>query len=294
MVAGAAFAADANASVYMTTDLLNVQTGDSTTIQALKLNKQTQKDADLIQFSFAGESAGAAFKLWDTFTGGDDALAVRSASLWFKPVEQVKVSVGDIGSYGYTERTNWWKDITGASLSQTSFWVKKYSNYIGVEGAGILAEITVGGLYATLGVAPGADTFFYSKAGSADAAVAAYGASVKYAITEDISATAAWRDEGLNNAKILSIGADYGKYGAPVYEFINARMYFDDHSKGAEDWGGDTSDRAVAADAAGMTLRGVGIDNWGYFTAGALTVEYRFPLTIRGFAKVDGVNDPSY
>jgi len=284
MVAGAAFAADVSASVYMTGSLLNVATGDTTTIKALTVNKQDQKDSDALIFNYAGESAGAHFQGWYNFAGeGSDALVVRSASLWFKPVDAVKVSVGNVGSYGYTERTNWWKAITGASAAQFAGWDHKYSNYIGVENTGVLAEITVDKLYATVGFTPDAGNWFFTKADDTTS-YAAYGVTAQYTIADNIGAIVGWRDEGKDTTKILSIGANYGPYSGPFYQFVNARLYFDDHNNA---YGSDD-------DGEGFGLRGIGIDNWGFVTAGALTVEYRVPVTVRGFMVPSGSTDPSF
>ena len=289
MVAGAAFAADVSASVYMTGSLLNVATGDTTTIKALTVNKQDQKDSDALIFNYAGESAGAHFQGWYNFTGAaSDALVIRSASLWFKPIDAVKVSVGNVGSYSYTERTNWWKDITGCSAAQSNCWDHKYSNYIGVEGAGVLAEITVDKLYATVGFVPGAGNFAFTSTGDTTS-YKAYGATAQYSIADNIGAAIGWRDEGTDEPKILSIGANYGPYSGPFYQFVNVRLFFDNQNSS-----GWTDADKVKPDGLGMGLRGIGIDNWGFVTAGALTVEYRVPVTVRGFIVPSGSTDPSF
>ena len=310
MVAGAAFAADANASVYMTGNLASGAKGSAT--KFFTLTDQNQKDADLIQFSFNGEKAGASFKLWSDiqtlWTGAsqnwsdygnmtsslsysDGIVRLRSIGLWFKPAEAVKVSVGSVGQYLYTERLHWWKVAVGNSASNASNWGDggQWSNQSGCEGFGANVTLTpIAGLSVDLGVAPGLNTSYFTgktswsdtgtttKAGDAAATYAtdgtftycALGATIKYQITEDISAGAGYRDAGTGSYKIVTIGADYGKYGAPVYEYIQPRFHFNKD----------------------FTLEGIAFDNYGYFTAGAFKLSYRFPFTLR----LTTSTDPSY
>lgn len=285
MVAGAAFAADANASVYMSADLLNIsKSGDTTTVDALTLKTQSQKDSKELVFAFNGEKAGAEIEWYTTYAGGSENVVQNYMKLWFAPIEQVKVWLGNVGGYGYVERIDWWKKVTGSSYAQYNNWEGKFSSFMSVEGVGFMTEIKpIPALWITAGITNGIDKASISKVTNVDLAYAPYGISARYTIADNITAQIAWRDAGKDANKILSIGGDYGKWGDPVYQYVDFRLFFSNHTAA---WGSE--------DAKGMTVRGIGVDNYGYFTAGAFKCEYTIPVVIRGLVKLDGVDDPSY
>ena len=271
MLASSVFAADMAAKVYMTGDLAS---GDADNgVNFFKLNAVDQKDADALVVSANGDNAGAKFQFWYNYDGSGKAnLVVRSTSLWFKPIDMVKITLGDVEGDGYTEQIHWWMDATGASLAQASEWDGKWSNYNTASGAGFEVEVTpISGLTAKLTVAPGTGNVF---ANTKKAGTAAYGVSLAYSFADltglPISAQLAWRDEGAKrNRSILAVGADYGAaLGAGFYGFLNARFYFD-------------SGNADYKHTGDNTLRGICLDNYLKYSVGNLKVMACVPVTIR-------------
>ena len=272
MLASSVFAADMAAKVYMTGDLAS---GDADNgVNFFKLNAVDQKDADALVVSANGDNAGAKFQFWYNYDGSGKAdLVVRSTSLWFKPIDMVKITLGDVEGDGYTEQIHWWQDATGASLAQASAWDGRWSNYNTASGAGFEVEVTpISGLTAKLTVAPGTGNVF---ANTKIAGTAAYGVSLAYSFADltglPISAQLAWRDQGAKKAQsILAVGADYGAaFGAGFYGFLNARFYFDSGNKGDYSHTGDNK------------LRGICLDNYLKYSVGNLKVMACVPVTIR-------------
>ncbi len=271
MLASSVFAADMAAKVYMTGDLAS---GDADNgVNFFKLNAQDQKDADALVVSANGDKAGANFQFWYKYDGSGSAnLVVRSTKLWFKPIDMVKITIGDVEGGGYTEQIHWWQAATGASLVQASAWDGRWSSYNTASGAGVEVEVTpISGLTAKLTVAPGTDKVFANT--KADG-TAAYGASLAYSFADltglPISAQLAWRDEGAKrNRSILAVGADYGAaFGAGFYGFLNARFYFD-------------SSNADYSHNGDNKLRGICLDNYLKYSVGNLKVMACVPVTIR-------------
>ena len=287
MVAGAAFAADASAKLYQEGTLAAGGNGDTS---FMTLNNTNQKDADLLQFSYSGEQAGAAFRLWaqesetnyldyEGNSGKDPIVRFRSFSMWFKPVDMLKVSVGNVGQYLYTEQINWWKTPCGSSVAQAAGWDHRWSNYSGIEGAGVNLTVTpIEGLQLDFGAVPGWGKAFIDKTDTGTT-IAAYGVTAKYSMGS-MSFGLGWRDERItlvdggtttNKTKILTVGADFNATG--FYGFVQPRLRFDDNGEG------------------GLDLNGVVIDNYGKYSTGALSVQFRFPVTIRLTGED---SDPSY
>lgn len=325
-MAASIFAVDFAAHVEADGDIAKgtITTGDNSsyTLGAFAFQDNDQKDADLLEVAFTGDKAGAAFKFNGLSSGS--ALNVRAIKTWFKPVEQLTISVGNVGLYLYTERVNWWKVPTGNHVDNGWEEYGPYSSASGLkESGGFTAELNLdvlNGLYIGAGVAPGfgGGTWFSAEKGK-DASLLAYGAVAKLQITDTVSAGIAWRDDGTNAPKWLTVGADFGNWGTPYYGFLQGRVLFDDNSvacswaqyKGwgywdndLNQWFGSDSDEFKAkypeesgfnskADAKGMALRGIVIDNYFSYNFGAVKLEATIPVTIRGFADKEA-NDPSY
>ncbi|MCR4743148.1 MAG: hypothetical protein K5866_09820 [Treponema sp.] len=299
MLASSVSAADFAARVYMTGDIAggniavekddNGELVNSTSTYVLKLNETNQKDADALIVSANGDKAGASFQMWYTYNGADPMdLGVRSTSLWFKPVDMLKITVGDVSVATYREMLHYWKDPVGGSLSDWNSWGAKYSNYATVEGAGINFELVpVAGLTINAGIAPGTGNNFATIT-KTEHSVAAYGLSAQYSNIAGLplSAGISWRDagdkrvinkwgDGANDVaytntlspKVLAIGADYGNnYAAGFYGMLNARLRFEQKT------GDDTTT---------IQLAGITFDNYLKYSVGALTVAGRFPVTVR-------------
>jgi hypothetical protein len=284
MLASSVFAADMAAKVYMTGNVAGrTFKEDATEDYFWNLAKQDQKDADALVISTNGDKSGANFQFWYNYDGSGSAnLVVRSTNLWFKPIDMVKVTVGDLSVGTYKEMIDWWKVAVGNSASAHNSWGTggRWSSYATVEAAGLNVEVTpISGLTVSAGIAPGAgnngltftkDSFSY----------AAWGALAQYDLSGltglPVSAAISWRDSGKDGYKILAVGGDYGsKWSDGFYGFLNARFFFEDLS---------FSTLAIPQTytwSKKSVLTGIALDNYAKYQLGALKVAVRAPVTIR-------------
>ena len=304
VLASSIFAVDLAAKVYMTADVLS---GDKDHVELFKLKSTDQKDADALVLSANTDNAGAQFQFWYKYDGqSNDALEanhylvnswdsedtsvhgikdsanqvirVRSVNLWFKPLDMLKITVGDLDVGTYSEKLHYWKAPIATGYNQ---YYNGYSSAAVVSGAGFLCELTpIDGLWISLGTAAGTDssTIVLNWAdGTADDnkfRYGAWGAGAKYDLNGlagiPLSVGVSWRDNGKDDWKVLAIGADYGVlYGEGLYAMLNGRLRFNEGDNGK--------------------LDGITIDNFVKFAAGAFKAEVRVPVTIR---LAD--NDPSW
>jgi hypothetical protein len=290
-MAASMFAVDFAATTKVKGDIAAVEMDDSgkTTVTSIKLGgveNTAQKDTDLLEVAFTGDNAGASFKFWTNVA--ESAVTMRGLKVWFKPIDSLTVSTGNTGLSLYTERLNWWKVPCGASFWQSRTWDHRWSSAAALkdDALGITAEFNMNGLYVGAGIAPGSDAFFFTDAnlaakkdaaGNPDASNAAYGVVAKYQIMDNVSAGVAWRDDGTGNAKILTVGADFGNWGTPYYGFLQGKVYFDDHIG----WGYYDNDWMEKE----PTLAGICIDNYISYNLGSVKLEATAPITIRGLWK---------
>jgi hypothetical protein len=267
--------ADMAASVYMTGSLYGTD--------GFVINNQDQKDSDMLQFSIGGETTGASFRLYAK--AGEGAVSSRSAMLWWKPISMLKLSIGNVGGYGYTEQLNWWKTPVGASISQASAWENRWANNTTGEAGGIQVDLDpMAGLTLTAGVYPGfgnatgavsdTDEEFYD-------ANTAYGVQAKYSITGFGSVLAAYKDAGADKFKVGRIGCDINAV-PNLYAFVTGIFYWDDHSVNGQ-----------SLDLNGMKVRGIAVDNYIKYSMDKITIAARFPFVIR-LNEDDIAGDDSY
>lgn len=267
-MAASMFAVDFAASVHMEGSLAG---GDKDTTYLWKLYKKDQKDDDALIISVNGEKAGANFQMWYCYEGYESALKVRSTNLWFKPIDMVKVTLGDVSSGAWFGNTlDHWKNPVGGSISAYNSWYAKYSNYATVEGPGVMVEVTpIVGLTINGGITAGAGYNFMTITKDATT-VSRYGIGAKYQLADiPLTVGATYRDDGKGADKLLSIGAQYGNpYGDPLHGTVNARMRFENKK-----------------------LAGITFDNYFQYVTGALTACLRAPVTVR---MTGDSNDDSY
>ena len=301
LCAASMFAVDFAATVKMEGDIaggaVTEATNDATYIW--KLNKKDQKDNDALKLSVSGDQAGASFQFWYNYSGSDADLKVRSTSIWVKPIDQLKITIGDVSCGTFGNKLDYWKDPVGNDHTRASLWVLGYSSYATVEGAGIAAELTpIEGLTVVAGIAAGCDTNFITFTENvSQATVKAYGASVMYNLSSvagiPVNVGVSWRDAGTDAEKVLAIGADYGNaYADGFYGMLNARMLFQ-----RDIWWGTS----LSESGKDYKLTGIAFDNFFQYKAGAMTIALRAPFVLRGLAgetgahvKLDASNDPSY
>jgi hypothetical protein len=119
-------------------------------VEFLKVNEKDQKDGDALIISGSSDKAGAQFQLWYRFDGTDGtkdgnpvdptekaAIHVRNVNIWFKPIDQVKITVGNVAIDSYKEQIFWWHGVYGAKPGS---WGAFGGEYIGTQ-AGVKAEI---------------------------------------------------------------------------------------------------------------------------------------------------------
>ncbi len=236
-----------------------LETGDATTY-LMETPDWDQKDTDLLEVHFAGDKAGADFKFFAN-AAGENAVNIRNFAVWLKPIDMLKINVGNV-SYGiFCEHTEWWKAVNGSAMGSDWNW-SPWSSFATVGGFGAMVTLNpIAGLEFNAGVTPGADGKFIEIAGDSFKSTA-WGAVVKADLNSfaeiPVVAAVSFRDAGKDAAKILAIGASYGQeYSGLFYGFINARLKFE-----------------KMGDAFEMTT--VTLDNWFKFTVDKLGINLLF------------------
>ncbi len=253
----------------------------ATTTNFLTLDKKDQKDADALVISTSGDKAGANFQFWYNYAGNDADLKVRSTNLWFKPVDMVKVTVGDVSVGTYKEMLDWWKVGKGEAAADHVAW--GWSGFATVEGSGISVEVTpIDGLWLNAGVTADTGSAFATLKKDANT-YAAYGVGAKYAIPGmPMSAAITWRDAGKDAEKILSVGAEYGNmWAAGFYGFLNIRARFENIEYATVNADAKPMPLALSWKTDKSVLSAVVFDNFVKYSVGAFQVLGRFPVTVR-------------
>lgn len=273
-------------------------TKDST-LNVWNLSKKDQKDADALILSVNGDKAGANFQFWYNYDGsGSAALNVRNTNLWFKPIDMLKITVGDVSNKFYGETLDYWKSPDGMAAAGHATY--SWSGFGTVEGSGILCEVTpISGLTAVAGITAGAgNNFFAAKFNEAeDETYAAWGIGAKYDLTGltglPLNAGITYRDAGKDGVKIAAVGVEYGnRYGSGFYGMVNTRFRFENFSYNKFDTSVFTSYTWEVENA----LQAVAFDTMFRYAAGAFNVMARFPITIRTVGEVtaDGKKATDY
>ncbi len=273
--AASMFAVDFAARNYMSGSIAG---GDKDSAYIWKLNSSNQKDTDALVLSADGEKAGAKMQFWYKYDGvsndakvayngvygidgsANQVLRVRSVSIWFKPIDMLKITVGDLSTKLFGETLHYWKDPAGTKDLG-------FSSYGTVEAPGINIDVTpIDGLLVTAGIAPGTDKNFVSFVKDADASVLAYGAGAKYDLNGiagiPLAVGIEFRSAGTKAEKVLGIGASYGnRYGEGFYGMVEGRLRMNEGNS--------------------EKLDGITINNHFRYATGAFEAHLRAPVTIR-------------
>ncbi len=195
-MAASMFAVDISSKVQMDATLAG-KAGDS--VEFLKLNKKNQKDGDALIFSAHTDKAGAQFQLWYEYDGtnGENSYAtltradpddetsaitgvnalgglrIRNVNVWFKPVDSLKITVGDTNFDSYKEHIFWWHGVYGAKIGT---WGGFGGEYLAGNGAKVEYS-PIDGLNLTAAIFPGVGNSFVT---TGVAGCAPYGVSAKY------------------------------------------------------------------------------------------------------------------
>lgn len=319
-----AFAVEVSAHLNLEGNLANGGTGSAT--RFIELNEQGQADPDAAVVTATGEKAGGEISFTWTYTSNStdgqgttsdttvltdtsgntasvssriNGIQVRKASVWFKPTEWSKITVGTLMQHLYREYMRFWEDALPSKVGSD-----KWMNYregsgidYGESGAGIALALTpIEGLTIEAAAAPGTSSDSDNTSGAwwtwdNDTATnyLPWGATAKYAFT-DFSVGAAYADNGLDKYKLLSVGFDYGNpFASPLYFFVQPRFYFGDKNNSEIQEYGYSRNNTVDEYA----LTGVAIDNYFKIKLGdAAVLQARFPFILRN--SDDDKSDPSY
>ena len=186
-MAASMFATDFTGGLKLTGDLFNYNTdsGKMTVLSAISnANDGTKAEATL---SLSSEKVGASIKIAADMTSGKEHLVLSGNSLWFKPIDALKLS------------------LNGNSLS-----MKVNDNFEVASGDGYGVEYTVGDvvLSSTL------KTPFIEKANKdADAVINNIGLKAVYdnADAGKVTAIAVFGPAGVKNFKEIDLGLNYAK-----------------------------------------------------------------------------------
>jgi hypothetical protein len=285
--ASSVFAADFAARAVMEG---NIAGGDKDKATIWSLSEKEQKDADALVVSVNGDNAGAQFQMWYKYdASGSAPLNIRNTNIWFKPIDMLKVTVGDVSVGTYSEKIDYWKVGSGERADAHQPWT--WSSYASVEGPGLSLELTpIAGLWLNAGVTAKPGTNF-ATIGKDSFEYAAYGAAAKYTFADfPLSAAISWRDAGKGKEKILAVGADYGNNWADgFYGMLNVRMRFENVKY-------EITDKNFVAPGqilqrtwdCGEVLSAIVFDNYFKYSVAGLSIQLRAPVTIRLVDDMDG------
>ena len=191
-MAGAVFAADVSAGVRIEGSLFD-HAGDTNTALTIKHNNQFYHKP--IAFSIADDQAGASLKLTDLDT---NAVVSRCWSIWFKPVDVLKITVGE------------W---TGNMNQETIDWCNTDSGIGAEDGTWTVSLTPADGLSIDLSLVPG-----WNNAWMSGSNFATTGFLMNY--NADFGKVSAVF-EGKDNFKTLKFGAAYANTFDSLQMFVN-------------------------------------------------------------------------
>jgi hypothetical protein len=212
-VAASAFAADVSASTKIGGKLFNYA---GNKIELLTENNDSHDYANPnMTFSISDDKAGATVKL--TTDGGNKTVAMTTQTIWFKPIDALKITVGNFDIALNKETICYTESVTG------------------LGGNGYLLSVNVEGFGLDLGLdANGA--FWFTKDGNADAALKAFfvkagysadfgsiGAFVKF--NNDSSKGYFKYADKAGSIKNILFGAGYKNTIDPITFFVNVSAY---------------------------------------------------------------------
>lgn len=269
--AASIFALDFSATVKMDTDIAR---GDKDGIDFLSVNKKDQKDNDALIISANTDKAGANFQLWYRYDGtdgtasgapvvptADAAIHVRKVSAWFKPLDMLKVTVGDVSMASYKETIFWWHGVYGAKPGS---WGAFGGDYL--AGVGAVVDLQpVDNLSFQFGIMPGIGNALVSS--KKDYGYKGYAVKASYAF-DNGSATVIFADKGKDAQKLIGVGAEFGNNWADgFYGFVNVNFNLGMLEQGKES-------------KKSMTLQGISIDNYFKYQTGALKIQTHLPFVL--------------
>lgn len=202
------FAADVSAKVNLDGSIFNYD-AESKTISALKISEGDQDWNPIFQMSVNGDNAGASMKFYDKGVG--TAVTSVNYSVWFQPINWLKVTVGNFG-------TNLNLETIDSSTES------------GIDSNGYALSLSFGGFSADAFFAPGwwsdaaiPSRWFFNKADKADATFAEFYGKLAYAANfGTLNAYINTNDDGKGKH---DFGIGYANKLGPVNFFTNVIMW---------------------------------------------------------------------
>ena len=149
VMAAAIFAADVNAGTKIGGTVFSYNDGGDEAIELFKEANDSHSYANPnIVFSISDDRAGATIKL--TTDGGTLNVAQKEQTIWFKPFDFLKVTLGNYDIALNKETIDWTESFTG------------------LGGEGYLVSVNAGAVSVDLGLNPGANKYWFSNTKSGD------------------------------------------------------------------------------------------------------------------------------
>ena len=190
VIATSMFAADFSAGIKLAGSLFNYD-GASENVSALTLKHANSKDDVPFNFTVSSDKAGAQLKFYDKNGGTKETpMEANFWKIWFKPVDMLTVTIGDIGQSMNTETITYWK---GKVLGSTKSW-------------GYEATVAVDAFTLNAGLAFDYDKGWFAKAKDVDAVLD--NLYLKAAYSADFGTISALADFS-NTFKNIGIAAGY-------------------------------------------------------------------------------------
>jgi len=261
LLAGSVWA-DISAKLYLSGSL------DNDAGQGLILNNQDQEyvSPGMLHVSADGKNAGFGFNLYTGSLSDASSVRLQKLSAWFRAFPTLKVSLGGVGLYTYTEQLNWWKDPNAATLASAGF-----DNNVGSDSSPAVAAEWTGLPALTLSAiaAPGYGTGLLVGKG----ANMKLGGAAKLDLKSYGSVAAGLRFDGRGGPAIAHVGTDLTAV-PNLYTFVNAVIRNDN-----TDYFG---------------LDAVAVDWYGKLTLQQLVLQAALPVTFRLTGLAGDVNYLSY
>lgn len=280
------FALSAEARIILTGNFVEEtqKTDEIAEYDVFKLNSKPQKDDDGIVVDFSGGTFGGRLALWYQFdqktANEGSALSFRRSNIWFKPLENLKFTVGFVGNDQlYKERIDEWKVGNPFNLNERE-WTKHpgYINCSDVDEMGFGVEyrpmdgwIMTAGMSRKWGTTPGGFDAPFWQFDGIDSMFSAWGITSRY-YRDNFCYQLSFRDNGSKDWKVARAAVGYEANG--IYAFVQPCFGID--------W--------VAAEEK-YKMTGLCFDLYGEYKIGSWAFIGRCPVTLR-FTKDD--NDPSY
>ena len=176
VLATSVFAADVSAATKIKGTVLSYDNAETFSLLS-EVNDSHDYANPNMTFSVSDDKAGATIKL--TTDGGDEAIKQTTQTIWFKPIDALKITVGNFDVALNKEQIDWTESVTG------------------LGGNGYLFSINAEGFGLDFGLSQADNGLWFSKAKDKDPAIKSF--FVKAGYSADFGTVAAFAE--FNRAK---------------------------------------------------------------------------------------------